>query len=793
MFEEINDIKISGGVYKDGLILDGMLKNPLNLLYGSNGSGKSTIARALATAGEEEPDYPISFGDIVISAGMAERIRVFNEDYIDRNIRFQEDGVKTIAMFGSAATASAEAAEVEERLCKELSDRQATETEYNNKKADAERLKEQYKKQLALGYSARYQKIKGNSTFLQPKDNDFAKVESATKREEWPGSENELRLEIEKKIRRLESSRFGSEVVWRKPVFDLEAALTEADAILRTAITRPLEVQDQHLLDIAVHEIHYLSEARTRLLDQAADYCPLCQRPMDADYRAVLMRKINGVLNDEAQAFSRRIAAAIDLLYRFEWIEFQTDSPLLYEAKMRAKESYSEQQSRVAEVIDRLSEKKNEMYVELPGIDMAQIAEDLAEYEAEMTGLEAAVDQYNQDVRNTRSLTNELLEMNQYLAQLETTEIRAQLADIASTLERYDKLLEVQNKLVEELQEMQGKLLAASMKVDVAMELINRFLTKVFCNRSRLRLSPNDDNRYNLIVRGQHVRPDRISIGERNILALAYFFASLCENNTIDNLYSEEMLVVIDDPISSFDHGNRAGIMALLSGEIVRILCANKKSKVLVLSHDLYTVIDLQELWGYEGSKILQSRDPHLTDKAAKDAAKEMAYFKERQGTRIVDRKGTSKQYAGLLQDLYRFAFSFEDDTEDAEESKGNHIRRFLEQYASYMYSLDAYAMLTNEELLDLIPNAEVRAAIEGRPYRLVINRESHGLRVNKVMALDDEAVYDQEELRNIAQAVLWFVYYTNPYHLKAHITLNQWNKLCERSDRRAFFPVKNR
>ena len=50
-----------------------------------------------------------------------------------------------------------------------------------------------------------------------------------------------------------------------------------------------------------------------------------------------------------------------------------------------------------------------------------------------------------------------------------------------------------------------------------------------------------------------------MSLGERNIIALCYFFTQILSNQDIGKLYQDEELVVIDDPISSFDFENKVG------------------------------------------------------------------------------------------------------------------------------------------------------------------------------------------------------------------------------------------
>ena len=60
--------------------------------------------------------------------------------------------------------------------------------------------------------------------------------------------------------------------------------------------------------------------------------------------------------------------------------------------------------------------------------------------------------------------------------------------------------------------------------------------------------------------------------------------------------YASEYLIVIDDPVSSFDYGNRVGVMSLLRYQFGNILKGNVNSRILVMSHDLHSVFDLVKI-----------------------------------------------------------------------------------------------------------------------------------------------------------------------------------------------------
>lgn len=122
-----------------------------------------------------------------------------------------------------------------------------------------------------------------------------------------------------------------------------------------------------------------------------------------------------------------------------------------------------------------------------------------------------------------------------------------------------------------------------------------RYSAFIFYSDSRLKLHLESDQMYHLTVNGKDVLPDKISCGERNALALCYFFSEIAKETELQKLYRDEMLVVIDDPVSSFDIENRVGILSFLRYKLNQMLFSCATTKVLIMSHDVSAIFDLQK------------------------------------------------------------------------------------------------------------------------------------------------------------------------------------------------------
>ena len=128
MLKEICGIELCGANFENPTRLD--MFNPIDggtqktikgtLLYGRNGSGKSTIARGFRKIIGEK-DQPINYASvldkngspIVLTESEKKKIFIFDEDYVDKNVKLQEDHLDTIVMLGKQADLTEQIAKAE--------------------------------------------------------------------------------------------------------------------------------------------------------------------------------------------------------------------------------------------------------------------------------------------------------------------------------------------------------------------------------------------------------------------------------------------------------------------------------------------------------------------------------------------------------------------------------------------------------------------------------------------------------------------------------------------------------
>lgn len=221
---------------------------------------------------------------------------------------------------------------------------------------------------------------------------------------------------------------------------------------------------------------------------------------------------------------------------------------------------------------------------------------------------------------------------------------------------------------------------------EIAVTSINRFLSSVYFDAARFRLVPFGDV-YRIESFGKPVAPKAISTGERNILALCYFFSEGGRGKFEGLEDSDPQYLVIDDPVSSFDMENRVGICSLLRERISHVLRANVESRVTVMTHDAATVAELEHILG--------------DVKCDFDPSDNYGYclLELTEGATLQYTRTRKNQYSILLKTVYDYALSEEDLGEESYVI-GNVMRRVLEGYSSFNFGMDIKTIINKSEAI---------------------------------------------------------------------------------------------
>lgn len=275
-----------------------------------------------------------------------------------------------------------------------------------------------------------------------------------------------------------------------------------------------------------------------------------------------------------------------------------------------------------------------------------------------------------------------------------------------------------------------------------------------------------------MLSNGKSVCPSQISQGERNIIGLCYFFASILQNQEENIAYTKDYLLVIDDPISSFDIENRTGIMSFLRYQLGKFLLGNIDTRAIIMTHDLLTFYNCGKIFDELTAGCRSKYNTNFIYKQYELKNKTLIRFSYK----------SRQEYTELLKIVYNFALG---DVTHYNLIIGNIMRQVLEAFSTFQYKKGIEDISTDRGILDLLPDA-YQTYFENLMYRLVLNNGSHKLDQTKSMYdMNFFAVISESEKQRTAKEILCFIYLLNKKHLLCHLkecenveqNLTQW---CE-------------
>lgn len=258
----------------------------------------------------------------------------------------------------------------------------------------------------------------------------------------------------------------------------------------------------------------------------------------------------------------------------------------------------------------------------------------------------------------------------------------------------------------------------SSRTIKIAADQINASLAYIFMSDKRLRVVP-EDGVYKVESNGHPVEPKDISIGERNALAISYFFLDIMTGSEARKAHEQEKLIVLDDPVSSFDHENKMGVLSYILFEMERW----RNARFVCLMHDLHSYMALSaSIKAYDGTHE-EHKIGHTTIKLdCKNGGLDPFPLKD------------LNEYRSNFENVYDYACLRENElTENCH--IGNQMRRILEAYSTFVYRTGIEYLFYGELIRG--ENAKFyNEFFRARFDRFVVHDESHTQ--NRILSLAD-------------------------------------------------------
>ena len=282
---------------------------------------------------------------------------------------------------------------------------------------------------------------------------------------------------------------------------------------------------------------------------------------------------------------------------------------------------------------------------------------------------------------------------------------------------------------------------------DSVIKYINQWLYVVF-GKNGISLEPDQDFGYRAICKGKEIQPNCLSTGEQNILSLCYFFASLCKGYHVDNLLTKDQIIVLDDPVSSFDDSNKYGVTSLLGYLCQSILSKASKTKLIIMTHDSSFALNM--------SKMIKAIDSTklFCWEIQKDSSEPLKISKFED----IDR------YAGILRSMYDFALQ----EEESLAPPPNDVRRVWEAFLSFELGETSIANMDSLKKLSgyFSKNQKIEKFMRVFIPQLFINNDSHAKSQVMNGNLYLTPTLDGKPYEDFVKNIVCFMHIVSPRHI---------------------------
>lgn len=742
-------------------------RNRVALMYGTNGSGKSTLAQGFREYAESTTPrsidvIPLSGTDKIKPASNweTERIQVFDETYITNNVKFHRDGLGSIVLFGRQVQIEKRINEIETNLFslankiekqEEVCQKYLSATDVASPAYWSSRMIKTLQRPNGWAETDGIQ-IKKHQIKTRVTNAEIKRIgQLATEK-----TEEEIKAEFERLI-----SVFGKVNTSSKPIFPAIVAINVPYNILsitnshlaQTPKNTSLTTREQKILDMM--GVSTLIDAKGFLSITSNSICPQCLQPVSEQHRNEMLGQLEKILNRDIEDYQNSLRMLIiPTIAETQYDSYSCVDAVLVE-KIRAQILLANRaiEKHNGVVMTKIQDPMGSVEYK----DSHKVGDDLLTLNALLVELEKKRISFNKVIADREMTEKQLIALNDLMGHFAIVDDYTKMMEQTATQESDKANLSLLQKQEDTLRLELKELDAQRKNYKLAVDQINQSLSYIYLSKTRLEVSLQSDQLYHLKVNGQPVTPDKISCGERNALALCYFFTEIAKETDFDKMYKNEYLLVIDDPVSSFDVENRVGILSFLRFKLNQILFACKTTKILVMTHDISVLFDLQKAMD-EISSACGAHGKNAEYSSYQLVNKELVPFLTKKHS----------EYTKLMEQVYDYACNPAD---EKDLTIGNITRRLFEAFSTFMFKEGIEKVTLNESVLSLISDQCKRDYFQNSMYRLVLHTESHSQEA--MQGAPEVSLFShisREEKLRTTRDVLCFMYSVNKVHILAHI-----------------------
>lgn len=768
----------------------GLAKVSLN--YGPNGSGKTTLARMLGG------DQLVESGAITFLGEDKKPINgikshLYNEDFILGKIRVEEDEVGAIVLLGDAAENREKISSLEDENQILLSEIDKLEAEQKvlerTGKGSVQKAREEVRKQLnEAGWGENLRKIKGQAQPLKLTEPALLKIVSSLNRyKETSGVKTEIGELKENLKRQIENicraTADDSAVVARQELSRIDELFDEANLQellnevpkgvsgddLVTAIAEALK--DPKVVDIT-------RETREIIVNEDSHQCPLCFQLIEGEHRRRLGEALNKVYNGDREDLEDRLVSFRNAMCFPANLLDEGTRAILPQEKVDSFDVALDAVRAKFEEIKNLVEQKIVGLESKILLEAKPFKESLKELNTSIDSVNESIQAHNKTVDGLDNARAEADKLNDLVCGFDSRAEIQTYEDRKNRLETIGQILTTKNKDLDTNMGCIKQLESENQNTALAVELVNGFLKVIFFEENRLTIYPLG-NGYGVCSRGSRLKPQDLSTGERNILSLAYFFADIFESIEDYKNPENHRLVILDDPLSSFDEDNRYGVLVFLKQMVDRISSVGG-GQVIFFTHDarlMYNLSDTFKTSGKIGVSVNKLMDKKLGSLSLENSNKYKSILE-----RVVSYSLLGTKHSSVLKNRRGEPIATPEeligaDLENYSSSKipsGNDVRQVLEAFGEFNFGKNVSNLLQDSNVTQALENEgkDFSVYLKGSLSKLFLHGESHTADAIKSGNVDLTPLVSDEGRLQLCREIMCLISVLTPSHLASRLNL---------------------
>lgn len=671
----------------------------LNLIYGWNRSGKTTLSRVFSSCEKKilfdeknfkqypengEYELELSDGSAIRSNNIASsniKIKVFNQDFIEQNIFFQPANTNCIPI----VYVSDEDIKAKQQLEKNVKD-----IEINQKERD--QLSKQYNTLVDSKNSFLTGLGREISNLLFDKTYNRTKIELKLETVDFSDPKKHILSKSDRqKYKTLSKSDSAGQpfaALNRFSSFQFKIHFEAVKELVgKEIISQLLErLKDKHDTDHGLDEelnswvkLGFEIHKQRNVLDR----CLFCDSKVSGDVFQNLAKHFSQDYENLQTSIESQIR-----LFNSEKLDLTTIDISKIHPDLRKKFNT------LTKDLDDLIKNQNtwingtvavlEQKIKNPfDPDLVDMLDDSYEFRNEINKkideINSVIKDHNQKIANHENdvkSMRELLELDAIavaLTSYQFTEKEQEILDLA-------KLKESKSKIVEKLDSEIASLQKQTSNIGLAINEINAHLDKFF-GGDEIKLELSDDKKGYILKRGVAIAKN-LSEGEKTAIALAYFIVKVEENN----FDLADGIIFIDDPISSLDSNFIYHCYAIISSHF-------SKAKQLFISTHNFQLFNLMKDWFIDKNKKVDRKNIKLQQERKPLKAIPCCFYMVEnyldggsRRARIVELDETLKKYKSEYHFLFSLLKKFQASNPNYADyyTVGNVARRFFDIFADF-------------------------------------------------------------------------------------------------------------